>query len=64
MWTSETIERSKAVEALTALRSEWEDAADGKPLELVYASVGLLLDDVCQAFSIDVEELQNQVMVV
>ena len=49
MLTSETIERSKAVEGLAAISREWEDAADGKPLELVYGSVGLLLDDVCHA---------------
>jgi hypothetical protein len=33
------------LERLGVLRAEWEEAAQGKPLEDVKGSVGLLLDD-------------------
>ena len=48
---------------LAVILRDWEDAADGKPLDLVYGSVGLLFEDVCRALDIQVEELQSHVRI-
>ena len=39
------IDLDMVIERLGVLRAEWEEAAQGKPLEDVKGSVGLLLDD-------------------
>jgi hypothetical protein len=40
------------IAALTTIRQEWEEAADGQPLEEVYGSVGLLLNDIAQSIGL------------
>lgn len=53
MWTKEYVDQQEIIQALATLRQEWEEAADGKPLELVEGSVGLILDDVAHAIGLD-----------
>lgn len=62
MLICECIDRATIVQSLAEILSEWEEAAEGKPLEFVYGSIGLLLDDICHALNIDVEELQSQLV--
>ena len=56
MWDKEYINRQEIIQALANIRREWEEAADGEPLEFVEGSVGLLLDDVARAIGLDQEK--------
>jgi len=61
MWTREYVDQQEIIQALATLRQEWEEAADGKSLELVEGSVGLILDDVMHAIGLKQEDiLTNQ----
>ncbi len=50
------LDRDKAIDGLTRLRQEWQEAAKGKPLVEVQANVGLLLADVVNAIGLLPEE--------
>ncbi len=52
MWQTEFLERQQVIAALNTIRQEWEQAADGQPLEEMYGSVGLLLNDIAQAIGL------------
>lgn len=53
---SAPLDRLAVIAALTHLREEWEDAADGQPLHTVQGNVGLLLDDVLDALDLTILE--------
>jgi len=50
------LDRDAAIEGLTRMRQEWQDAANGAPLNGVQTSVGLLLLDVVNAIGLLPEE--------
>ena len=50
------IPRSKIIDALTRLRQEWEQAAEGDNLVELDGSVGLLLADLAVAIGLTSEE--------
>ena len=54
------IPRLLVIAALTKLRQEWQEAADGKSLVDVNASVGLLLADISKSVGLTSLE-QNQI---
>jgi hypothetical protein len=43
------LDRDMAIDGLTHIRQEWEEASDGLPLEGVQGSIGFLLADVVNA---------------
>ena len=43
----------EAQAALDNIRQEWEEAAEGQPLEEIYGSVGLLLNDISVAIGLE-----------
>ena len=53
MWQIEYLERQQVIAALNTIRQEWEEAADGQPLDEVYGSVGLLLNDIADAIGLE-----------
>lgn len=59
MWTNEYMELSKVIQVIMMIRAEWEEAANGQPLDLVYGSVGLLLDDLMTGLGIQAEAIAN-----
>ena len=46
------LERATVIAALTHLREEWEEAADGQPLKMVKGNVGMLFEDVLDAIGL------------
>jgi len=52
------IETQRVIDVLTTIRREWQEASNGEPLEAVYGSVGMLLDDVAQGLDINLREEQ------
>lgn len=44
------------INAISRIREEWEEAAEGESLVEVKASVGLLLAEIVEAFGLSVEE--------
>jgi hypothetical protein len=46
------LERPAMLAALTRLRQEWEEAADGEALYMLYGNVGLFFDDVLDALGL------------
>jgi hypothetical protein len=63
MMQPEFIERDKVIDILQSIRREWLEAADGQPLETVYGSVGLLLDDVAHGLDINIDGQSESVRV-
>lgn len=59
MWTNEYLEISKVIKVIMTIRAEWEEASNGQPLDLVYGSVGLLLDDLMTGLGIQAEAIAN-----
>ena len=53
MWQTELLERRQVIAALDTIRQEWKEAANGQPLEEVYGSVGLLLNDIEAAIGLE-----------
>jgi len=53
MLQTDNMERQQAIAALDTIRQEWEEAANGQPLEEVYGSVGLLLNDISAAIGLE-----------
>lgn len=50
------LDRDMAIEGLTRIRQEWEEASGGLPLEDVQGSIGLILVDVINALGLLPEE--------
>lgn len=50
------LDRDMAIEGLTNIRQEWEEASGGVPLEEVQGSIGLLLVDIINALGLLPEE--------
>ena len=46
------LDRAAVITTLSALYSEWTQAADGQPLQTVHGSVGLIFDDVLEALGL------------
>ena len=59
MWTNEYLELSKVIKVIMTIRAEWEEAANGQSLDLVYGSVGLLLDDLMTGLGIQAEAIAS-----
>ena len=53
MLQAKLLERQQVIAALDTIRKEWEEAANGQPLDEVYGSVGLLLNDISTAIGIE-----------
>jgi hypothetical protein len=62
MFKNGQIDRKKVIDALTTLLLEWEEAADGEPLDQVYGSVGLLLDDIALSIGIELDEIFSRLI--
>jgi len=63
MWQEEFIETQRVIDVLQTIRREWQEASNGEPLEAVYGSVGMLLDDVAQGLDINLDVQSEQVRV-
>ena len=56
MWINEYLNRHAVVQALTSIRQEWEEAADGMSLSAIHTSVGLLMMDIVSAIELTSDE--------
>jgi hypothetical protein len=56
MWINEYLDRNQVVQALSKIRAEWEEAADGVSLSQIPGSVGMLLADIATAIGLTSEE--------
>jgi len=56
MWINEYLNRHEVVQALTSIRKEWEEAADGMSLSAMQTSVGLLMMDIVSAIKLTSDE--------
>ena len=53
------LDRPAVIAALTALRAEWAEAAEGAPLDTVKGSIGYLFEDVMEALGLsELEKLE------
>lgn len=50
------LDKHHVIEALKKIRCEWEEAADGEPLEDIKGHVGCLLLDVVQGIGLSEDE--------
>jgi len=50
------LDRDMAIDGLTHIRQEWEEASGGLPLEEVQGSIGFLLVDIVNALGLLPEE--------
>ena len=46
----------QAIQAIRTLRGEWEDAAQGIPLDKIEGNVGMMLDDIARLLGLTQEE--------
>jgi len=58
IWVLDYIERPQAIQAIKMLRGEWEEAAQGIPLDKINGSVGMMLDDIARLLGLSPEELK------
>ena len=50
------LDRDAAIDGLTCLRRDWQEAAEGRPLAEVHGNIGLMLADVVHAIGLLPEE--------
>ena len=55
-WVLQYITRAQVIQAIQTLRQEWEEAAEGIPLNQMDGNVGMMLDDFARLLGLTPEE--------